>query len=164
MRGRRFALRRDTHQAFGFPVIGLAQRFNKALDLTGGEAGFLGLVARIDLYINMRAATYFVTGLSQRLNKFFAVNRFNHVKKSRSSFGLIGLQRADKTEFDFFAVVGKCLAPSGLRLLDAVLTKNYLAQIKRRLYAVVGLYFGHGDEAYVGRSPPNRPGSRSNSL
>ena len=164
MRRRRFALRRDTHQAFGLPVIGLAQGLNEALELIWRKTRFLRLRACIDLHINTRAAAGFIRRFHKCFDQFFAVNRFDNIKKGDSIFGLIGLQRADKTKLNFLAVVGKCLAPSGLRLLNAVLAKNYLAQIKCGLYAVVGLYFGHGDEGYIGRRASNRLGSRSNSL
>jgi|GEM_PF-450480 bifunctional lysine-specific demethylase and histidyl-hydroxylase MINA len=143
--------RRDTHQALDRqlerPAFG-----DKAIGLGRDNAGFLGLLACVDLH--EAPARHPDAGKlpRQMLGQFRPVDRLDHIEQRDRILDLVGLQRPHEVKLEVFDAVSSPL-PMGLGLLDAVFAEHALTGRQRSIDALIGLGLADGHQRDIAGIP-----------
>ena len=121
--------RGDAHETVNGEAIPVAARGQEFIGFTGGDAGLLRFLARIDLDEKARRPALFFDFNRKGLGDFWPVHGLNDVKQPHRLFRLIRLQGADEMEFD----IGVALfqrRPFRQRFLHPILAKDAMAGLK----------------------------------
>ena len=125
----------------------------------GGDAGFLGFVADIDLDQEVGDAADALGRRLDGIGEAWPVKGFDGVGGTDGVGGLVGLQRADEVEAEIWMVRSERREFGG-GLLDAIFAKNGLAGLEGGGNGFGGVRLADGDEGDVGWGAASAGGGR----
>lgn len=138
----------DAHQTPDIKAAIFAAEFQKLTKIFGGDADLLVFCARIDLNQAGDISPLFLHFRRQSVREFFAVQRFDHIKKGHSLLYLVGLEGADQMKLQI-RVKGFYFPPMGDGFLYAVFAEETVAGVQRLADFFGRLRFADGDEVDV---------------
>ena len=123
---------RDRHETAHIELQLIPAQMHEVVDLARQHTGLLRLLAGIDLKKHRKLASQPGHFLAQLARQLFPVDGLDDIKKRNRLAHLVGLERADKMQFN----IPPALAQGGPfpgGLLNTVFTKNPLARLQNRL-------------------------------
>ena len=127
-------------------MIGVTAGGDEGVGVGWQDAGFLRLLAGVDLDETGRAAVLFIHFTGQSGGQFGAVDGLHGVEKAHRVARLVGLQGADQMQFEIFDL-GLERGPAGERLLHPIFAKQAVAGGDGGGDAVGRLHLADGDQA-----------------
>lgn len=148
MRGGVLAFGRDAHQATDFRTEPFERGFDESISFFARNAGFLGLVAGIDLHEKLGKTPGFLRAFLNGVGQGGAVEALDHVGDLAGFGRLVGLKSAD----DMQTQVGPALPELrklGSRFLHTVLAEQALAGVQGGFHALDRMELADGDEGDI---------------
>src|SRR5690625_968781 len=148
---------RDAHEAGKGQAELVATARDEGIGIAGQAAGFLRLLAGIDLdETGERPPRALETG-GEAAGDAVAIDGVDHVEQLDGLVDLVALQGADKMEFDAVKTLAKA-GPFFGGLLHAVLAEDAVAGIQHGFDAIERLFLRDRDQRDIGRIAPRLRG------
>jgi len=152
--------RGDAHQTLRRKLINAPADLDKGVDLSGGRAGLLRLLAGVDLYKDPDRAAQALSMIGEDFRKARPIQGFDDIEERDGFGGLVGLQRPYQAQLD---ALPPC-PPARLGLLGPVLAEDGLASSENATDGIPRLPFSDRGEGDRGRIAADAAGSRGDTI